>query len=594
MNASPKGSAVSVDCDVEAVMRDGVVLRADIYSPAHPGQFPAILIRTPYDKSDTAVVASTLDPLRAALNGYVVVVQDTRGRWASDGIFEPFFHEISDGYDSVEWIAAQSWSSGSVGMAGSSYAGYVQWLAALACPPHLKAIVPRLAPSDAHRDWVYQRGVLQLGFALSWIVGSLADNELARLSQPSHEVRAAQQKLIRISESLDALFSMAPRDAAIVLDELGVAPYFNDWIDREERDPGWETVGIPFHADRIRVPALSIGGWYDVFLQGTLANYSHSRTGAGTSEARAGQRLIVGPWRHGDPTLGNPIGEADFGPRSTGAAIDVPGLTFRFFDHWLKGKVGIEEDQPPVRLFVMGDNLWRDEDEWPLRRAELTKYYLHSGGHANSDSGDGKLSSSLPHEEPFDSYTYDPAAPVPTRGGQLCCSPVTLPPGAFDQRSVELRHDVLVYSSDPLSEDVEVTGDISAVLYATSSAPDTDFTAKLVDVFPSGYARNIADGIVRARWRNGPAKAPALTPGVAERFEIDLVATSNVFKKGHRLRLEISSSNFPRFHRHPNTSKRLAEAGRARRAVQQIHHDRVRPSALVLPMVPRGPDEENL
>ena len=337
--------------------------------------------------------------------------------------------------------------------------------------------------------------------------------------------------------------------------------------------------------NEIAVPAYHLGGWYDIFVSGTLANYIDMRQRAATEEARRGQKLIMGPWLHGP--LRGVIGEVDFGFRASDASVLTYDIMWRWFDYWLKGIDNGIMDDPPVRIFVMGRNRWREENEWPLARTVYTPFYLHSGGKANALHGDGVLSTKTPPAERRDQYAYDPRDPVPTRGGGLCCHQGGLPPGAYDQRQIEERDDVLVYTTDPLEEDLEVTGPLKVVLYAASSAVDTDFTAKLVDVSPCGHARNIADGIVRACYRHSLRQPQLLAPGVIEEYTIHLGGTSNVFLARHRLRLEISSSNFPRFDRNPNTGHAVASEDEMVIATQTIYHDAQRPSHVVLPIIPQ-------
>jgi putative CocE/NonD family hydrolase len=364
-----------------------------------------------------------------------------------------------------------------------------------------------------------------------------------------------------------------------------LAPYYDDWLAHPDDDHYWRQWNIEDRHSQITVPALNVGGWYDIFLGGTLRNYLGMRQRGGSAQAKQ-QRLIIGPWLH-TTMWPNIAGEVDFGIMAQGLAIDLEGSILRWFDHWLKGIDTGLLHEPPVKLFVMGENLWRDESEWPLARAQNTRYYLHSDGRANTLHGDGVLSTEPPGREPADYFLYDPRYPVPTRGGGLCCWQASVPGGAYDQRVVEERPDVLVYSSPPLAQAVEVTGPISLRLWAASSAVDTDFTAKLVDVDSTGYARNLTDGIIRARYRESAAKPTLIEPGNVYEYTIDLWATSNVFKAGHRMRVEISSSNFPRFDRNPNTGHPFAQDAELRPAMQTIWHDVDHPSHIVLPIIPR-------
>ena len=330
-----------------------------------------------------------------------------------------------------------------------------------------------------------------------------------------------------------------------------------------------------------------MGGWYDIFLGGTIRNYLGMRDHGPTEAIRRGQKLIIGPWLHGSSPGPGITGEHYFGLMSDPTVMDLDGLHFRWFDYWLKGIDNGILDEPPVRIFVMGDNVWRDEAEWPLARAENINYYFHSEGKANTLNGNGALSPQAPANEPPDVFLYNPADPVPTQGGPLCCNAYFLPNGAYDQREIEAREDVLVYSTPPLARDLEVTGPITVTLWAATSAPDTDFTAKLVDVSDCGCARNLTDGIIRARYRDSTAEPRPVEPGQVYRYTIDLWATSNVFQAGHQIRVELSSSNFPRFDRNTNTGNVIAEDEGFKPAMQTILHNAQYPSHITLPVVPR-------
>ena len=580
-------SSLSIEKDVPVPMRDGTVLRADVYRPATPGKYPVILQRTPYNKNLLAGVILMLDVVRTASEGYAVVVQDTRGRYASDGEFYAFRDDTLDGYDSVEWCAVQAWSNGNVGMYGASYVGATQWLAAISTPPHLKAIFPLITASHYHEGWTYQGGAFALGFNASWTLARLAPDTYMRLIQKDVASADRLGQLIGAIDDLRAWFQHLPLKDFPFLNE--VAPYFYDWLSHSDDDEYWARWNIEARHSAVGVPACNVGGWYDIFLGGTLRNYLGMREHGATPEARQGQKLVIGPWYHTLP-LGNVVGEVDYGFFSHALVTDLDGLHIKWFDYWLKGKQNGLLDEPPVRIFVMGENVWRMENEWPLARTQYTKYYLHSNGNAKSLYGDGRLSPEPPRTEPADVYVSDPRNPVPTRGGGVTGWPAAMPGGGFDQRAIEKRNDVLVYTTPVLEQDLEVTGPITLSLYAATSAVDTDFTAKLVDVQPDGYARNLTDGILRGRYRESRAAAKLLTPGEVYEYSIDLWATSNVFKAGHRIRVEIASSNFPRFDRNPQTGEAAAEARRLEPALQRVFHDESRPSHIVLPMIPRGAD----
>jgi len=570
-----------IERNVEAVMRDGVILRANVYRPDAEGRFPVLLPRTPYNKDGAGDF-----PQLSAARGYAVVVQDTRGRWASDGDHYPLRDEFNDGYDTVQWAAAQPWSSGSVGMWGGSYVGWTQWAAAATQPPALKTIFPLYTFTDPYGDLYYPGGALSLGVIVSWMLGAGASVAIPRLDVSAEEKKRLVEEL---ADALDGLatgrtFNTLPLTDMPLVSRPELAGQYPDLLAHPNRDGYWDDLDIRQRLSQIAIPAYHMVGWYDIFISGSLADYTDMRQRAGSESARQAQRLMVGPWLHGPLT--GVSGEVDFGFRGSDASVLTWEIMWRWFDHWLKGEQNGVMEEAPVKLFVMGRNRWRDEQEWPLARTQYTPWYLHSAGSANSAGGDGVLSPTQPAAEPTDAYAYDPRKPVPTRGGGLCCWQAALPAGAFDQRAIEERQDVLVYTSEMLEEDLEVTGPLQVTLYAASSAVDTDFTAKLVDVLPCGYARNVADGIVRARYRHDARQSKPLTPGAVEQYTIDLAGTSNVFLAGHRIRIEIASSNYPRFERNPNTGHPVNSADEMIVAQQTIYHDAEHPSHILLPIIP--------
>jgi len=553
-------------------MRDSVLLSADVFRPSPRGRYPVLLQRTPYGKGQAQIAFNILNPIRAAEAGYVVVIQDTRGRYASEGEFAPFLYESQDGFDTVEWCAAQSWSNGKVGMYGMSYVGATQWLAAIAAPPHLVTICPSMTAADYHDGWIYQGGALSLAFSTAWTAQFLAVSQLARLGLSLEERRTEEARLMQALERLRKTLSHLPLAELPLLRRDGLAPYYYDWIAHPDGDQYWQRWSTLAHHDRVTVPAFNLGGWYDLFLAGPPRNFAGLRERAATEAARTGQRLIMGPWTHNLPSIAV-AGEMNFGWAAT---LCVEDLQLRWFDYWLKEIDNGIIDEPPVRLYVMGDG-WRDEQEWPLARTQYVPFYLHSGGRANSLEGDGWLSRDPSGSEPTDIFLYNPQNPVPTIGAG----------GVYDQRPVERRLDVLLYSTLPLPEPIEVTGPVTVILYASSAALDTDFTAKLVDVAPNGYARNLCEGIMRARYRNSPTRPELLEPEQPYKFTIDLLVTSNLFRAGHQIRLEISSSNFPRFDRNPNTGEPAGTARRTQPAMQTVYHDTQHPSHILLPVIPR-------
>lgn len=562
---------ITMERSVPVNMRDGVVLYADVYRPQNPGKFPVLLERTPYNKDSSVDFA-----IRAAAHGYVVIVQDVRGRYKSAGEWYPFKHESEDGYDTVEWAAALPYSDGKVGMFGGSYVGATQMLAAIAHPPHLAGICPVVTASNYHDNWTYQGGALAQWFDESWTTGLAQDTVNRYLATVSNAVEGSRT----LPLANYPLFNVKGN-----LEENGLtakfAPYFLDWLAHPSFDDYWRQWSIQDHYADIQVPALTVAAWYDLFQGGSLRNYIGIRAQGGSEAARKGQQLLIIIGGHAG--LGRKVGDVDFGPT---AAFSEDDTVLNWYDFLFKGIKNDFAKATPVKIFVMGTNTWRDEEAWPLARALTTRYFLHSSGRANSSSGNGMLSQKAPATEPNDRYVYDPEDPVPTIGGPLCCDAVHLAAGPRDQRPVEVRQDVLIYSAAPFATDTEVTGPVSVELYAKSSALDTDFTAKLVDVWPNGFAQNLTEGIVRARYRDSQSEPSLLVPGNIYKFNIDIWSTSNVFLAGHTLRLEISSSNFPRFNRNLNNGKNNNGGERPQKATNIILHDAKHPSALVLPVVP--------
>ncbi|MHB8648065.1 MAG: CocE/NonD family hydrolase [Thermomicrobiales bacterium] len=577
----PERLTLSVDRNVPVPMRDGIVLFADVYRPAGPGPYPTLLQRTPYDKQNSGASAPFV--LRAMGSGYAVVVQDVRGRFESEGSFVAFVNERQDGYDTLEWLSAQPWCDGNVGMFGGSYVGLTQWQAAISGHPALKAIIPNVTAADYHAGWAYQGGAFQLGFNLSWTMSVLAINTVIRKRKEDPAAEAIFQALLDGADNLPEEFMRLPLAGHAILSEF--APYYDDWVNHPTYDDFWANLDVSTRHETLNVAAMNMGGWYDIFQKGTIDNFTGMRAKA-PAAVRERQRLMIGPWNHGGMVRGNPIGAYDFGMRSTGGVIDADGAQLRWHDRWLRGIENGVETEPPVRLFVMGSNRWRDEHEWPLARTDWQEWFLHSGGKANSVNGDGTLSRESPASEPPDAYVYNPRNPVPTMGGGLCCNAVVSQGGAYDQRSVEAREDVLVYTTPPLEQPVEVTGPVKLILCASSSASDTDWTAKLVDVSPCGYARNLTDGILRARFRASMREGTPIVPGEVIEYEIDLWSTSNTFLPGHTIRLEVSSSNFPRFDRNPNTGELPGRSTEMVSALQTVFHSSEFPSRLVLPVIP--------
>jgi putative CocE/NonD family hydrolase len=557
---------VVVERNVAAKMRDGVTLRADIYRPKAEGKFPVLLVRTPYDKTNESSFG-----MKGAARGYVVVEQDVRGRFASEGEWYTFKSELQDGYDTVEWAAALPYSNGKVGMFGGSYVGATQYLAAIARPPHLAGICPTVTASNYHDGWTYQGGAFEQWFNESWSTGLAMNTMRRRLEQ---------------SDALGGTKTLPLTDFAVLEapSAAGIAPYFKDWLAHPNFDAYWKQWSIEDHYAQIQVPALSFGAWYDIFLGGTLRNYARLKEEAGTDAAKRGQRLVVYVGGHAGGSASRKVGAVDFGEK---LPIDQDEMTLRWYDAILKGQANGVEREKPVKIFVMGKNEWRDEDDWPLSRAKSTRYFLHAtGGGATGLAGNGTLSTAAPGDEKPDQYVYDPSDATPTIGGPLCCGSLPTGIGPEDQRPAEMRADVLVFTTPAFVQDTEVTGPVALDLYVSSSAVDTDFTGMLVDVWPNGFAQNLTSGILRMRYRNSQEKPELANPGETYHLTVDLWATSNVFLAGHKLRLEVSSSNFPRFDRNLNTGEIQARATRMIKATNVIYHDKAHPSALVVPVVP--------
>jgi uncharacterized protein len=567
-------SDIVVQYDVPMKTRDGVVLRADIYRPRSSDKFPVILMRTPYDKSVNWAVSPVV---KMVSRGYVVIIQDVRGRYTSEGEWYPFKHEQADGFDTVEWAAALPYSDGKVGMMGASYVGATQMLAAIAQPPHLAAIAPNMTASNYHDGWTYQGGAFEQWFDQNW-TSQLAQNTLQRLIGENTDARVGAPTLPLANYPVFN-FGDLPADAQLT---AVIAPYYLDWLAHPDYDDYWKQWSIEEHFSQIAVPMLQVGAWYDIFNAGTLRNYMGAKAHGSTNAARTQQHLLIEIGGHSG--FGRRIGDVDFGPHAT--ENGYTDVILDWYDFLFKGIKNQFATDKPVKLFVMGANEYRQEDDWPPPQAQSTKYFLHSGGKANSLRGDGSVSTSAPKSEPADTYVYNPANPAPTMGGPLCCDEEHMEPGPRDQRAVENRDDVLVYSTGPLPNDIEVTGPITADLFIKSSVTDTDFTAKLVDVRPDGFAQDLTEGILRMRYRSSAEHATLMNPGQIYEISVDLWATSNLFLRGHSLRLEISSSNFPRFDRNLNTGEDTKFARNFVAASNTILHDAQHPSVLVLPIMP--------
>ena len=603
---------IQMQFNVPVPMRDGVSLRADVFTPDGPGPYPVVLTRTPYNKQ-----GAENSGIIGAQRGFIMVNEDVRGRFRSPGVWYPFKYEIDDGYDSVEWSAKLPKSNGKVGMWGASYVGATQWLAALEGPPHLAGIMPSLTPDDYYEDWAYQNGALQQFFVQSW-VSQTAGEELSRLVNLGFsaggyapKTRSAKTGLLeepgRTSLTNPMNYAMvlplsnySALTAPPIAGEAGLdalQPWYLDWLKHPTNDAYWQQWAIDKDFSRIKVPVFIVDGWYDLFLGGALHSYEGVKAHGGTAEVRNNVRLLLTPGGHsGDEQVGTvnfgKIASVDAG---TGRVLSEPA-TFDVMLDWYNqilrdpGQNSATTGWKKVRYFEMGTNKWEMSDTWPPPEAKTFKYYLHSAGKANTASGNGNLSreqTTVEAKAASDNYVYDPDNPVPTLGGAMCCDGRDLPNGVQDQRPNEQRSDVLVFSTPVLKQDLNVTGPVSMTLYVSSSAPDTDFTAILVDVAPDGVAHNIADGIVRMRYRDTDTKATFMEPGQTYKVNIDMWATSNVFLAGHHLRVDVSSSNFSLWDRNLNTTESPEAGTHAVKATNVIYHDAAHPSSLNLSVMPQ-------
>lgn len=560
-------TSIIFEPNVEAVMRDGVVLRADVWRPDKPGRFPVLLTRTPYDKSHPRLTwTSSLDPRHVVARDYVMIYQDTRGRFTSDGDPNDLARgNFDDGYDTVEWAAELPYSDGNVGMFGISYMALTQWLTALSRPPHLRTIFPQQFGDDRLQ---YPGRSIGLAFNLTWVIGQSIDT-LQRRAANGEDVSALLRDAQAALDDIRTACEAVPlRGGLPFIHE--VSPLYDTWLNAYVSTK--RPQDLMARVTEVDLPVCNLGGWFDPWVANTAQNFTGNRPGAKTNVERGFQKLVVGPWAHGQ--FDEYQGDLPFGASSSAIGAGVEELQIRWFDRWLKGIDNGVDTEPPVRIFVMGANEWRDEQEWPLARTVWTDWFLHAGG---------TLDTATPGDEPADVFLNDPRHPVPTVGasgvGTLEIN------GPRDQTRIAGRPDVLTYTSEALVDDVEVTGPITATLFAATQAPDTDWIVKLVDVHPDGRSFNLTDGVVRARYRNGAEEL--LTPGEVNEYSLDLQVTSNVFARGHRIRIQIASTDFPRLHRNPNTGGSLLDNAELVPVIQTVYHDGDRPSRVTLPVIPR-------
>ncbi len=560
----PGVPVVTIERDVACRMRDGTTLRADVFRPAGDGPHPALLMREPYDKNTAQTGSGYRHPSWWARQGWVVIVQDVRGRFRSEGNFAPFVNEARDGYDAVEWAARLDGVDGRVAMYGFSYPGATQLLAATLRPPSLAAICPGMTSSQYYDGWTYNGGAFALGFAANWAAWLALNTAMSAHDGP--EITRLEAPVGR--SDWFAHLPLADHPAFTAED----APYYFDWLEHSSYDDYWRATAIDEDYSRVQVPGLHVGGWYDIFLEGTVKNFT------GIEQTAGRQKLLVGPWQHGpwSPLLG--AGD-DAGPAA------VNDWQLRFLDEVVKGRpTGVFD--APATVYVMGEG-WRDLDAWPPLSARPVDWFLHSAGNANSKYGDGTLSPELPLDEPPDVFVYDPLAPVQSAGGHSCCDEAITPMGPRSQHGSERWGDTLVYTSGPLDHDLELVGDVVVVLHAASTAVDTDFTARLCRVDPNGESLNLMEGIIRARFRNSLSAPLPIEPGRVYEYRISLGPIAIRIATGYRLRLDVSSSDFPQWDRNLNTGGPLGYEGpeKAIVATQTVLHDRARPSRISLPIV---------
>lgn len=540
--------------DRRMTMRDGTALSADVYLPPTGSTFPTLLCRTPYDNQMPYYVNWAA---KFTEFGLAAVIQDCRGRYDSEGEWRPYLDEASDGYDTLAWLASQDWCNGHIGTFGYSYVGFTQILPLSLQPQGVRAVLP-IGNQEDNYGHIWCDGVLQLEAAVNFF----------------HLGRRTMQSASASLVDMDPVYRSIPLSRA--LDEIAECPPYLEFLAHPTLDEYWLRVSMKHRYPEVSVPALFVTGWYDNLVHEQFKLFTGWKKRSKTRESREYTKIIVGPWTHYE--IGERIaGDADFGPN---AELDLPELHRDWYLQRLEGiRTGIDDD-PPVRVFVMGRNEWRHEGEWPPSRVEVVPWYLSSAENAGSSQEDGALVDSPPPRRGSDEFVYDPLNPVPTLGGAS-----QFWGGARDRRQIESREDVLVFTSHVLEEELEVIGEVTAVIYARTSGADTDFTATLVDVYPDGTAMIVCEGITRGRFRHGVDREVFMTPNRIEEIHISLWETAIVFPEGHRVRLEVSSSNFPRFNRNLNTSEGISEGQSVVVAHQEIFHGTEFPSRLLLPMM---------
>lgn len=592
-NAKPGPSSqpqyeIIIDHDVPITLRDGVVVKADVHRPKASGKFPALMEGTPYGKKLSSEMGKGTHEFFVP-RGYVVVTWESRGRFNSAGVFDPHVNEQRDCYDVVEWMAKQPWCSGKVATIGVSYMGQVQLNTAIAQPPHLTCAVPGLTAADLWREWYYRGGAMEYVFISSWSSLTLGP-DLAKKNLAPEAAQEWMDNMALVKADKESFYSVLP---AMDFEpcQIGKINFLKDlWGSHPTDGPYWWAISPKTYYDEMNVPMMHMGGWYDIFQPGSYNSFNQIRKRGASELARDNQRLFMGPWHHLGPVK-TQQGIIDFAPGLSSADYHTNRL--EFFDYWMKDIQAptFAVDQP-VKIFVTGDNVWRQEKEWPLARTQYTSFYLN-GGHSGTikSLNDGTLSAKAPAKaNKPQAYVYDPMNPTPTRGGNTLYLFPYGPDGspnaaAEDQRPVDKRS--LTFTTDPLKKDTEVTGPVRAFLYAASSAVDTDWVVRVSDVAPDGLAINIVDGIQRARFRTSGINPSLIEPGKVYEYEVDLWATSHVFKEGHRIRVTVNSSSFPRWSRNMNVADLPEHTTKWVKATNTVYLDPEHPSHVVLPIIPR-------
>jgi len=589
-----------VDQKVMMPMRDGIRLATDIYRPKSPGKYPVILSKTPYNFNQWIDGKEMIRQYEAAYDavkkGYVFIVQNERGRFFSEGVWDILGTPTTDGYDAFTWISSQEWSNKKIGTIGcSSTAEWQMAVASLDHPAHTALIpqgfgagVGRIGNLYEQGNW-FRGGAQQMLFT-SWLYG--VQNDRVR---PMFPVDITQEELIRVSRNFDLAPESPKVDWTVALKHLpvqdiiknvdGPVGIYEDMIRRKPNDPKWYQGGL-FHDNMaFNKPSYWFVSWYDVASTPNIALFNLLRDKSKFPKAADNQYLVIAPTLHCSfkrATENTIVGERSMGD----ARLDYDALTYSWFDYWLKSEEnGIKNKMPRVQYFTMGSNKWQQSETWPPVEAKPTTYYLNSAGKANTRNGNGSLLLAAPKADQPDEFVYDPANPVPSFGGNVCCIGNAIQGGSFDQQTMELREDILVYSTPPLTEDVEISGFIESILFVSSDAKDTDFTLKLIDVYPDGKAYNLDETIQRVRYREGYDMEVFMEKDKVYEVKLSALSTSNFFPKGHQIRIEISSSNFPRFDRNLNTGGNNYDESKGLIAKNKVHHSSKYPSRIILPLI---------